>query len=70
MYLKIKVIADAKEEKIEQLREDEYRIWVRAPAEQNKANTRILEIVRQLHPHTSVRLVSGHHSPSKIVSID
>ncbi len=70
MYLKIKVIPDAKEEKIEQLKNDEYRVWVKVPAENNLANSRILEIFRQRFPDTSVRIVSGHHSPSKIISIN
>jgi uncharacterized protein YggU (UPF0235/DUF167 family) len=70
MYLKLKVIPDAKEEKVEQLKVDEYRIWVKAPAENNHANTRVLEIIRDMHPNTRVRLVSGHTSPSKIVSVD
>ncbi len=70
MYLKLKVIPDAKLEKIEQLREDEYRIWVKAPAEMNLANTRILEMIREMHPSKRVRLISGHTSPSKIISVD
>lgn len=70
MYLKIKVIPDSKQEKIEQLKDDEYRVWVRQPAENNAANIRVLEIFRMKFPNTSVRLVSGHHSPSKIVSIN
>lgn len=70
MYLKIKVVPDAKEEKIEKLQEDSWRIWVTVPAENNAANSRVLELVRQSFPNTSVRIVSGHHSPSKIVSID
>lgn len=69
MYLKIKVVPDAREEKIEKLKEDEYRIWTKMPAENNLANTRILEIIRNEYPGQSVRLVSGHHSPSKIVSV-
>ncbi len=70
MYLKIKVVVGSKQEKVEQIKSDEYRIWVRVPAENNAANTRVLEIVRGMHPETSVRIVSGHHSPSKIVSIN
>lgn len=70
MYLKLKVVPDSREEKIEQLKEDEYRIWVKAPAENNHANTRVLEIIRDIHPGKRVRLVSGHTSPSKIVSVD
>lgn len=69
MYLKIKVVTDAREEKIEKLKDDEYRIWTKMPAENNLANTKVLEIIRNEHPGKSVRIVSGHHSPSKIVSI-
>lgn len=70
MYLKLKVIPDSKNEKVEQLKDDEYRVWVKAPAENNKANTRVLEIIRELYVNKRVRLVSGHTSPSKIISID
>lgn len=70
MYLKLKVIPDAKQEKMEKLKDDEYRIWVKAPAENNKANTRVLELMREEFPGTRIRLVSGHTSPSKIVSVD
>ena len=69
MYLKIKVIADCKQEKIEKLKDDEYRVWVKQSAENNQANTRVLEMIRELFPDTSVRIVSGHHSPSKILFI-
>jgi len=69
MYLKLKVITDSKIEKIEKLKDDEYRIWTKMPAENNLANTRVLEIIRNEYPNKPVRLISGHHSPSKIVSI-
>ena len=69
MYLKIKVIPDSKTEKKEILSEDFWRVWVKVPAENNLANNRILEIVRETYPNQSVRIISGHHSPSKIVSI-
>jgi uncharacterized protein YggU (UPF0235/DUF167 family) len=69
MYIKIKVIPDAKVEKIEQLKDDEFRMWVKLPAENNAANNRVLEIVRGMYPNKSVRIISGHHSPSKIISI-
>lgn len=70
MYLKLKVIPDSKQEKVEQMKDDEYRVWVKAPAERGLANTRVLELMRELYPNKRVRLVSGHTSPSKIVSID
>jgi uncharacterized protein (TIGR00251 family) len=69
MYLKIKVIPEAKDEKVEQIKDDEYRIWVKVEAKNNRANERILEILREMFPKNPVRIISGHHSPSKIVSI-
>lgn len=70
MYLKIKVIPDSKVEKLEKQAEDSWRVWVKVPAQNNAANTRVLELVRQEFPATSVRIISGHHSPSKIISIN
>jgi uncharacterized protein (TIGR00251 family) len=69
MYIKVKVIPDSKKEKVEQIKDDEYRIWVQEEAQGNRANTRIIEILRQIYAGLSVRIVSGHHSPSKIVSV-
>ncbi len=69
MYIKLKVITDSKIEKLEKVSEDSWHIWVKVPAENNVANTRVLEIIRKEYPNQSIRIVSGHHSPSKIVSI-
>lgn len=69
MYLKLKVVPGSITQRIEKLSEDSWRIWVKVPAENNAANTRVLEIIREAYPNQSVRIVSGHHSPSKIVSI-
>jgi len=70
MYLKLKVIPDSKTQRIEKMSDDSWRIWVKVPAENNAANTRVLELIREAYPNQSVRIVSGHHSPSKIVSIN
>lgn len=70
MYVKIKVVPDSKNEKVEKLKDDEYRMWVKVPAENNLANARVTELVREMFPGTSIRIVSGHHSPSKILSIN
>ena len=69
MYLKLKVVPDSRQEKIEQLKDDEYRVWVKAPAENNRANERVLEMIREMFPDKRIRLISGHTSPSKIVSV-
>lgn len=71
MYLKVKVVVDAKAQKVEKNEDDNsWRICVKVPAENNAANNKVLELIRDEYPGCSVRIVSGHHSPSKIVSID
>lgn len=70
MYLKLKVVPDSRQEKVEKIKDDEYRIWTKAPAERGLANERVLELMRELYPGTRIRLISGHTSPSKIVSVD
>ena len=45
MYIKVHVTTDAKKEIVEKLTDDRYDISVREPAEDNKANERILEII-------------------------
>jgi uncharacterized protein YggU (UPF0235/DUF167 family) len=69
MYLKLRVISDANKEKVEKVSDDTWHISVKQPAVNNAANTRILEIIHEAFPGKSVRIISGHHSPSKIVSI-
>jgi uncharacterized protein (TIGR00251 family) len=70
MYIKVKVVTKAKKEKVEEVAVDHLEIWVKEPAENNRANERILEIIRAKYPRRMVRIVSGHHSPSKIMSVD
>ena len=70
MYIKLKVIAGAKKEKVEVVSPDHINISVREKAEQNAANTRILEILREKFPGRVIRMISGHHAPSKIVSVE
>ena len=65
----IKVEAGAREERVEKINESRYHISVKEPAEDNKANSRILEIIQGLYPGKRIRLVSGHRAPSKICEI-
>ena len=70
MLIKVRVTAGARAEKIVRRSDDHFAVSVKEEAERNMANERILTIFRKMHPHKSVKLVSGHHSPSKIVAID
>lgn len=72
MYIKIRVRAGAKEELFEQISEDHFKAAVREPAERNLANRRIIELVAQHFKLQTgkVKIINGHHSPSKILSIE
>jgi uncharacterized protein YggU (UPF0235/DUF167 family) len=72
MYIKIKVNAGAKKESFEKISEDHFACSVKEKAERNMANGRVRELVA-LHfgvPTGKTKIISGHHSPSKIFSVD
>ncbi len=71
MYLKIVVIAGARKEKVENIKNDVLQISVREPASGNHANTRVREIIAMRFGVllSQVRILTGHHSRSKMISI-
>lgn len=71
MYIRVRVTAGMKRESIQRLSDDSFSISVKEPAEQNMANKRVLEIIAGEFcvPVRSIRIVSGHHAPGKILSI-
>ena len=69
MYIRLRVTADAKKELVKKIADDHYDIAVKEPAEQNRANRRVLEIMKEQLGAPRIRLVSGHHSSSKIISV-
>lgn len=71
MYIKVRVRAGAKKEDFTEESKTHFIIAVKEPAEQNLANRRVIELlVLHFHiPQKQIRLISGHHSPSKIFSI-
>lgn len=72
MYIKVHAVAGSKKEEIILEKQDHFKIFVREKAKQNMANKRILEIVAREYKikPAQVRIVSGHHSPSKLLSVD
>lgn len=72
MYIKIKVLASAKHEILKKTSADHYSISVREPAERNLANKRICELMAQEFGVNKglIRIISGHQSPSKIISVN
>ena len=70
MYIHVKVTANTKEEKIEKKSDSQFVIFVREKAERNMANKRIIEIFRELYCTGKVHIINGHHSTSKLLSVD
>lgn len=72
MYLKVRVIAGAKKEKFEQKSEEIFEISVKEKATQNMANKRIQELIARHFGiiKGNVKIISGHRSPSKIISVN
>lgn len=72
MYIKVKVAPGSKVEKMTQKSKDHFELLVREEAERNMANRRVIELIA-IHykiPTGKVRIVNGHHSGSKILSVD
>ena len=71
MYVKVLVHTEAKTECIKKISEDSYEISTRVPAENNRANRKIIEMLCKFDPEIvgTVRIVSGHHNTHKILDI-
>lgn len=69
-YIKVRAKAGSKSEKIEQKSDDYFIISVKEKAEMNMANKKIIAILQDFFNTKKIRIISGHHSPSKIFSVD
>jgi uncharacterized protein YggU (UPF0235/DUF167 family) len=70
MYIHVKVTAGAKEEKIQKKSDTQFVVSVIEEAERNMANGRVVEIFREMFNTRKVRITNGHHSTSKLLSVD
>lgn len=72
MYIKVKVTPKSAKEKLEKKKDNYYLISVKEPAERNLANNRICQILALNFNVTKdkVRIISGHRSRNKMLSID
>ena len=69
MYIHIRVKIKQKTEYITKISDTKFEVSVKEDAKQNRANTRIIELIKEYFKTNSVKIVSGHHSPSKLISI-
>jgi uncharacterized protein YggU (UPF0235/DUF167 family) len=71
MYVKVKAIPGSKKENFEKISDDTFKISVKEKAQANMANKRVLELLSDHFkvPTRKLRIINGHHSPSKLISI-
>lgn len=72
MYVKAWVTAGAKKETFEIKSPDHFKISVKEEAVQNFANHRVIALVAAHFsvPPSKVRIINGHHSPSKLLAVN
>ena len=69
IHIRVRVRASAPREKVEKVAEHRYTLAVKEPAEDNRANVRVLDIIQGLYPQKRVRMIKGHHEPGKILEV-
>ena len=70
MFIKVFVTPSARKERVEEKGETLF-MAVREPAAGNRANTRVRELIalRAGKPLSSVRILTGHRSRAKMISV-
>ena len=63
---------EAAEESVQKISDDTFNVAVKEKAERGRANTRVLALIRAYYGGKAkdIRIVSGHHSPHKILSVE
>lgn len=71
MYIRVHANPGARKERVIKIDDTTFQIAVKEPAERNMANTRIREILSEEFnvPLTEVKILTGHRSSSKMVSV-
>ena len=67
-YIKVKVHAGEKKNKLVQKAPDTFELWVKAPAEQGRANEAVRTLLAEYLnlPENKLSLIKGATSPAKI----
>lgn len=72
MRLAIRVQPNARNEKVEKISEREYRVWVKTPAKEGKANEALIRVLADYfnRPQRAVTILKRAASKKKIVEIE
>ena len=65
------MFASSKREEFKKISSTHFEARLKEKAERNMANKKVVELTRKHFGATGdVRIINGHHSPSKILSVD
>ena len=70
MYIKIRAKTGQRVEELIKENDDHFVVSVKEKALKNMANKRILELMKQYFKTNNIRIISGHHSQHKLLSVD
>ena len=68
MKLNIKVQPNSGRQEIQKISENEYRVFLKKPPEDNKANTELIKFLKK-HYKKEIKTIKGFTSKRKIVEI-
>jgi len=68
MIIQVKVYPHSGKEEIVKLTEKEYKVYLKKPAEDNKANIELLKILKR-HCKMEAKIIKGLTSKNKIVKL-
>ena len=71
MKINVQARPGAREEKVEKIDEGNFRVWVKEPPVQGKANAAIIRVLAGYFgvSQSQVRIISGYTSRAKIIAI-
>jgi uncharacterized protein YggU (UPF0235/DUF167 family) len=71
MLLHIKVKTGWKKDAVTKKNDTSYIVSVKEEAKENRANKKMLELMAETlgGPVAAIRLITGHHMPSKIIEV-
>jgi len=71
MRVRVRIYPDKKKEVVTEVGEHNFEMKLKAPAERNLANKRMRELISEWYNVKvgKVKIITGHHSPHKIVEV-
>ncbi|HKL16927.1 MAG TPA: DUF167 domain-containing protein [Patescibacteria group bacterium] len=71
MKILIKLKPNSSQEKIEKINENSFKVWVKQPPKQGKANKALIKVLSDYFntAKSNIEILKGHKSRKKIISI-